>query len=209
MARRSRPFALFLSLVPGWGQIYWGRERLGLTFFTGFALAVFVLVNALWIAVGDWPVFGAPLATGLAALLWVVSFVDMTLRSAPGRVAAEARERDRLFRLGAVAYLTNDLDGATAAFRGMLKLDPKDLDAYFRLACCCRGRGDLRSATAWLRRVKRCDVEDFWSWQVEAEMGAIAKLRVPARSGSGATQPSGTRPGPDAKGTRDAAGSSV
>ncbi|SVE58072.1 uncharacterized protein METZ01_LOCUS510926, partial [marine metagenome] len=43
---RQRIPALLLSLVPGWGHVYWGRESVGIGIFSAAAVVGFAFLNS-------------------------------------------------------------------------------------------------------------------------------------------------------------------
>lgn len=180
---RSRLFALVLSIVPGWGHIYWGRERVGLGLFTAFAVAFFGLLNGLFIYLGPGQqslVYGSLfLIVGIS----IASWIDMFRRTAPERVRQEDALRDRHLRDGMVAYLRGDLAAAKSSFLACVRVDPLDVDALFGMGMACSRSGDFRGAAAWLRRVRRYDDEGKWAWEIRQEIRRIrngAKAAKPA-----------------------------
>ena len=50
----SRPLAMTLSVFPGWGHLYLGRELQGLAIFTFSSLAGFFLANAYLLHLGGY-----------------------------------------------------------------------------------------------------------------------------------------------------------
>ena len=56
---------MLLSLVPGWGHVYWGREALGIGIFSAAALVGFGFLNT-------WLVYQGP---GKTTMLWVFGVV--------------------------------------------------------------------------------------------------------------------------------------
>ncbi len=182
---RSRPVALLLSLVPGWGHVYWGRELGGLGIFTLFAVSGFSLLNGLFIYIGGGR--GALIAVALTALvgafLW--SWISILRLTSPGR--AQAREQKRLGSLkeGMVAYLRGDVDAARVAFLACVESDPGDVEALFRLGVICARSDDVRNARRWLRQASKHDLDDKWRWELERELeklkGAPEALRTAAR----------------------------
>ena len=56
---------MLLSLVPGWGHVYWGREALGIGIFSAAALAGFGFLNT-------WLVYQG---AGTTTLVWVFGVV--------------------------------------------------------------------------------------------------------------------------------------
>ena len=52
---------MLLSLVPGWGHVYWGREALGIGIFSAAALVGFGFLNT-------WLVYQGP---GKTTMVWV------------------------------------------------------------------------------------------------------------------------------------------
>jgi len=172
---RSRVLALGLSLVPGWGHVYWGREVLGLAVFTAFALAGFALFNGIFIYLGDGREFlvrgSAGLVLGIVGWTWF----DIICRTGPRRLKAEEEERDHNLREGMIAYLRGDHEGAKALFRSCVRADPFDVEALFRMGVACSRTGDIREAAVWLRRTRRHDLEDKWRWEIAEELKKLKR----------------------------------
>ena len=178
--RRSRILALFLSLLPGWGQIYWGREKLGLALFTAFAGSVFLLGNGFVVVLGGWQRLFVWIGVTGVALSYVVAVADVLRRSSQRRFARESEAQERLYREGVVAYMSGDLREADRAFRGLLDIDPVDVEALFRLAVVQCRLGDARRAGMWLRKVRRFDLEGKWSWEIEYEEKRLHEAAEPS-----------------------------
>ena len=175
---RSRVVALILSLVPGWGHIYWGRERLGLAIFTAFAVAGFVLLNGILVSLGPWKGFLVTIAAVLSVLVFVGAWIDLWQRTSPKRVQAEDGAREKFLREGTVSYLEGDLDRADSCFRMALEIDPQDVEAFFRLGVVCCRRGESRQAALWLRKVRRYDLDGKWDWEVKCERRRLKEARA-------------------------------
>jgi len=171
---RQRAVALLLSVVPGWGHVYWGRELLGMGIFTVAALCAFAWFNGVFVYRGAGRGALAVSAGVLLAIVVVVQCVELAWRTRPQRVAAEEKERERWMRDGTAAYLRGNLDAALECFRHCLRTRPQDVDALFRLGVVAARAGDTRAATRWLRRTTRYDLDDRWHWEIERE---FAKLR--------------------------------
>ncbi len=167
---RSRPVALFLSLVPGWGFVYWGREQAGLSIFTIFAVAGFCLLNGLYIyfGAGRRSLIALALLVLVGITLW--NWVKILRLTSPGRVRAHEEQRMISLRNGMISYLRSDTEAAKKAFLTCIDADPGDVEALFRLGVVCARSGDPRSARAWLRRARKHDLEDKWIWELEREM---------------------------------------
>ncbi len=174
MKRRRRILALLLSVVPGWGHVYWGRERVGLAIFTAAAVLAFAWINGLAVYQGAGRgvlVWGA--GVGLVAFALIV-WVELFRRTRATRVGEEEASRERLLERGAAAYLHGELDAAIAHFSACLRIDPQDVEALFRIGIVHARHGDAREARRWLRRTVRHDLEDKWRWEIERE---LARLR--------------------------------
>jgi hypothetical protein len=186
----SRAVALVLSLVPGWGHAYWGKEGVGLAVFTGFAIVLSGLLNGLFIYLGDGR--GTLVAVSASLLLAITAgaWFDILRRTSPEAVRTAAEDRERSLREGTVAYLRGDLAGASALFKGCVGADPSDVEALFRLGVVTSRAGDARAARVWLRRALKCDLEDKWRWEICRELerskeeGARAARAAPARGGA-------------------------
>lgn len=194
---------MVLTLVPGWGHVYWGRELLGLGVFTAFAVAGFALINGAFIYLGagrEVLLYGAAiLHVGIAAWAWV----DIFRRSSPSRVRKEEEEREHHLREGMIAFLRGDLDEAREFFEMCNRADPVDVEALFRLGVVCARSGRLREATAWFRRTRKCDLEHKWHWEVEQELNRIKLDRkrggAATESAASASTPQAAPVGPTAK----------
>jgi hypothetical protein len=181
---RSRALALFLSVVPGWGHVYWGKEALGLALFTAFAVAASGLLNGLFIYLGD----------GRGALIWVSASLlaavhlgalwDLLGRTSAGAVRTAAELRERSLRRGMIEYLRGDLAAAEASFEACAAADPTDVEALFRLGVVTSRAGHAAAARSWLRRALKWDLEDKWRWEIGRELerlkeeGAAAAARA-------------------------------
>ncbi len=179
---RSRPVALVLSLVPGWGHVYWGREAPGLGLFTLFAVAGFALLNGLFIYIGNARSLVVALSSVLLLASIVGSWIDILRATNPGRLKALEAERDKALREGTVAYLRGDLKAAIDLFEGCVRRDPGDVEALFRLGAVCSRSGESRAAQVWLRRARKHDLDEKWAWEVERELERLKKATgaVPA-----------------------------
>jgi tetratricopeptide (TPR) repeat protein len=177
--------ALILSLVPGWGHVYWGREFLGLSLFTVAAVLGFAFLNGLFIYQGP----GRGLLVWSSGLLLgvceVVVWVELFVRTLPARQRREEEERERLIAEGSIAYLRNDYERAVDLFRQCLRINPQDVDAMFRLGVVHARAGDGRQARRWLNSTLRHDVEERWSWEVGRELEQLRRARGRGRIGKG------------------------
>lgn len=156
-----------MACVPGWGHVYWGRERLGLAIFTVAALIGFAWVNGAFIYRGAGR--GA-LVWGAGSLLVIVSvgaWLEMFWRTRPERLEKEKAERSKLIRDGTAAYLRDEFGTALESFRRILKLFPQDIEALFRLGVISIRSGDVRAGRKWLRQTIKFDLEDKWRWEIE------------------------------------------
>jgi tetratricopeptide (TPR) repeat protein len=174
---RLRFVALLLSLVPGWGHVYWGRERLGLTIFTAAAVAGFALLNGLFIFQGAGKSELTWTAGIIFALIFVATWLDLLARTSLSRVRREDESRERWLEEGTLAYLRNDLEEAVARFSCCLSLDPHDVEALFRLGVVAARRGDHRQARRWFAKTLRHDLEEKWQWEIQRE---LQRLQVAA-----------------------------
>ena len=166
---RRRITALLLSLVPGWGHVYWGRESAGLGIFSAAALVGFGFLNS-WIVYHGagkttlvW-VFGVVLGLIMAA-----NWIDIFLRTNPERISEDDRRRRLCMQRGTVAYLQGDLDGALGEFRECLKIEPNCPDALFRIGVLATHQDDLDTARKSFRRAMRYDLAGKWSWEIKQE----------------------------------------
>jgi tetratricopeptide (TPR) repeat protein len=176
-ATRSRTLALCLSLIPGWGHVYLGREPLGLAIFTAAAAAGFGFLNGAFVYLGPWRALLTWGAAGVLGAILLATWVDVFRRTSRRRVESEASARERNLKEGVVAYLEGDLDRAAACFEESLDSDPLDVEALFRLGVVRSRAGKAREAMLCLRRTLKYDLEEKWRWEVERE---LARLREPA-----------------------------
>ncbi|MEM7232923.1 MAG: tetratricopeptide repeat protein [Planctomycetota bacterium] len=167
---RSRPVALFLSLVPGWGHIYWGREMLGLGLFTIVAVFGFVLMNGMWIYRGAGAGFMTWISVAVCLATVVGSWIDLVLRTTPARVEREKSARERFLEQGTIAYTRGDFDSAEVDFRECLRIDPQDLEALFRLGVVLARKEDRVGAAKVFEQALRFDLEGKWRWEIAREL---------------------------------------
>ena len=167
---RQRSLALILALVPGWGHVYWGRERLGLALFTVAAVFGFALINGLFIYQGDGRTALQWTSGIFFAAVWAAGWIEILARTSPERLRREMETRKRLLDDGTVAYLQNDCQKAIDSFRACLRFEPNDVEAFFRLGVVYCSAGDRRQSRRWLRKTIRCDLEEKWRWEVEQHL---------------------------------------
>ncbi len=166
---RSRAVALLLGLVPGWGHVYWGRERLGLAIFTLFAPALFALIHGVLLYVGPYSALWRASAVTVLVLVFAVSYVDLVMRTTRARAEREKDEWWSSIRRGMVSFVRGDLAGARSEFGRAHDVDPFDPESQFRLGIVYAREGDRRQAARWLRRAERYDVDEKWAWEIARE----------------------------------------
>jgi len=181
--RRSRSLALTLSLVPGWGHVYFGRERLGLIIFTIFAVSGFALLNGLFFYLGSWRTFLIVSSSTFLVLVTIGSWVDILRTTSSRQVRVEEEARDTNLRRGTVAYIRGDLTEAETLFRACVRADPLDVEALFRLGVVCARSGDLLHAKTCLRRTLKHDGEAKWRWEAGRELEALKTATMLLQTG--------------------------
>ncbi len=167
---RRRAVALLLSVVPGWGHVYWGRESVGLVLFTVVAVCGFAFLNASFIYQG--PGRGVFLWTSgiLLCTTFVSSGADLFLRTSRERQGRERESRERLLHQGTIAYLKNDFRDAVVLFRECLRINPQDTEALFRLGVTFTRSGERQQALRHLRKAMRFDFDEKWHWEIGREI---------------------------------------
>ena len=173
--RRSRSLALILSLVPGWGHVYFGRETLGLIIFTLFAVSGFAFLNGLFFYLGSWQTFLIVSSSTLLVLVTIGSWFDILRTTSARQVRVEEEARDANLRRGTVAYIRGHLTDAEACFRACVKSDTLDVEALFRLGVVCARSGDLLHAKTCLRRTLKHDAAAKWRWEAGRELEALKR----------------------------------
>ena len=143
---RHRKVALCLSLCPGWGHVYWGREAPGLVVFTVAAIFGFVFLNALLIYQGEGRTILVWISGSLMLVTFLAVWVDLFLRTSPARLRREQEAQERFLHKGTVAYLKDDLDDALVLFRECLRIDSQDSEALFRLGVIYLRRSERQLA---------------------------------------------------------------
>ena len=175
---------MLLSLVPGWGHVYWGREALGIGIFSAAALVGFGFLNT-------WLVYQGP---GKTTMVWVfgvvfclvmaANWIDIFLRTDPARVGEDDRRRKLCIQRGTAAYLQGDLDVALGEFKECLKIEPNCPEALFRIGVLAARQGDIEIARTGLRRALRYDVGGKWTWEIEREFIRLdAEMPASAENG--------------------------
>lgn len=204
--RHSRSIALALSLVPGWGHVYLGRERRGLALFTLTAVLAFLSFNLILVYAGEYRMFLARAAAIAAGLVWIAGIVEVWQWTAPRRLRETEERKAAFLRSGMVAYLRGELDGAEEDFRACLRLDVQDPEAILRLGVVAARRGQIRQARRLLRRAGLLDLDEKWHWEISREIqslrGVEPKDRLPAAQE--VRKPGGNVPAGGASGRKDA-----
>ena len=179
--KKLRIGLLLLTLIPGMGHLWEGRDFKGLLLFSLFAAcAAGVLEGALlWSGPGRTEILVMS-SLGLVAV-WGYAFFDIF------RFAYEPlRERDRYrrsehLREGILCFLRGDYERAEKEFLANIRLNPGDPESLFRLAVLCRVRGDLPRAKRYLRALRRNDLEEKWRWESAQEEELISALENKAQ----------------------------
>jgi len=190
---RRRWLALGLSVIPGWGHGYWGRERLGLTVFTVAAVLGFAWINGLFVYRGAGRtalVWGAAVALVLVA---VGTWAELLRRTRPGRVEEEEGIRERRIREATAAYVRGEDAVAIESLRECVRLFPQDVESLFRLGVISTRVGERRAALRWLHSALRHDVEEKWRWEIEHALNRLSRERGGA--GSSPREETGSVPG--------------
>jgi hypothetical protein len=184
--RHSRALALVLSLIPGWGHVYLGREKIGLLLFTLVVLSVFAIVNSLLVLEGSWRIWLARPAAGAAAVFWLAGILDVLRLTSPRRLQRIEEQKKELLRSGMISYLKDEMESAESSFRSCLKLDGQEVEALVRLGIVLARSSRPARARSLLRRARALDLEEKWSWEIERELRG---LRKPPREAPAAPAP--------------------
>ena len=186
---RQRIPALLLSLVPGWGHVYWGRESAGIGIFSAAALVGFAFLNSWLVYQGAgkttlvW-VFGV-----VFFLVMVANWIDIYLRTDPERIGEDDRRRRLCMQRGTAAYLQGDLDAALGEFRECLKIEPNCPEALYRLGALAVRRDDLEMARNSFRRALRYDLAGKWSWEIKKQFERLDEHFAAGGEGSSGEEP--------------------
>jgi hypothetical protein len=186
--RHSRTLAATLSLVPGWGHVYLGREAAGLLLFTLAALSLFLFINLGLMYQGEHRLLLLRISAGSLLFFWLLSLADVMRRTSPGRRRRIEEEKGRLLRAGMISYLRGELAQAEARFRECLKLDHQEVEAVLRLGVIAARSGAAGRARRWLKRARRLDLDGKWSWEIFRELQPLA-ARPPGKAAE--TPPAG------------------
>ena len=170
----SRPIALLLALIPGWGHVYLGRERAGFALFTAAAFGWFLYANVALSYRGAHEALYGRSSLALALFFTIYSVLDVLRRTSPQRLRLLEEEKLRLLKDGMLSYLRGDLGGAIERLRRSLKLDAADVEAQFRLGVILARQGKRDEARAELRRSRALDIDGKWSWEIERELKLLA-----------------------------------
>ena len=166
---RQRIPALLLSLVPGWGHVYWGRESAGIGIFSAAALVGFAFLNSSLVYQGAGKTTLAWVFGVILGLVMAANWIDIFLRTDPERIAEDARRRRLCMQRGTAAYLQGDLAGALGEFRECLKIEPNCPESLFRLGVLSVQKDDLETARSSFRRALRYDLAGKWSWEIKQQ----------------------------------------
>jgi hypothetical protein len=178
--RPSRLLALVLSLVPGFGHVYLGRERAGLALFTLAAVGGFLVFNAFLVLESPHRLDVARASAAATAALWLGAIAHVVYLTSPRRQRRVEEEKVNLLKSGMIFFLRDEMEAAETAFRTCLKLDRGDVEALVRLGVLYARRGQAGPARRTLRRARSVDVEGKWSWEVERELQDLRGKLTPA-----------------------------
>ncbi len=173
----SRPIAILLSLVPGWGHIYLGFEARGLVIFTLAALGGFGWINATWIYLGEGQSIFQGITLVLFGGLFLFSLVDIFIRTAKKRVSRSSKLCESLLWEGMMHYVMGNDLAAEEKFRETTRVDGLNVEAYFRAGIVAARRGELQQAKRFLKKARRLDHDLKWSWEIRREL-EVNKLEV-------------------------------
>lgn len=162
-------YVVMTLLFPGLGHIVKGEHAKGVALAICYALPVQGFLYSTYVWRDMWEQWFSLVCLALAAALWVVALVDIARRLYFVDEDAVARERDRLFHEGVVAYLRGDLNRAEDTLHTMLKRDRDDADGWVQLAMVYKGKGDIVKARKALRRCRSIDDAEKWAWETEQE----------------------------------------
>lgn len=169
----SRGTSILLSLLPGWGHIYLGREGQGLLVFTAAAISGFTLLNATLIYLGELRGTLIGIASIATAGLFLYSVGDIFRLTAPLRLQRISRRRDQLLWEGMLAYLRSDYVGAEQKFLECARLDALDVEPVFRAGVAASRRGAWREARRLFNKARKLDIELKWKWELEEELQRV------------------------------------
>mgnify|MGYP001194902154 CR=1 FL=1 len=188
---RQRIPALLLSLVPGWGHVYWGRESAGIGIFSAAALVGFAFLNSSLVYQGAGKTTLAWVFGVILGLVMAANWIDIFLRTDPERIAEDDRRRRLCMQRGTAAYLQGDLDGALGEFRECLKIEPNCPESLFRLGVLAVQKDDLETARSSFRRALRYDLAEKWSWEIEQQFKHMDAHIAAHDEGSSREEPGG------------------
>ena len=151
---------LALSLVPGMGHLWEGRDLKGLVIFAVFAVGFAGILEGtlLWSGPGKAEIAAVSSVVVLAALVYSVADI-VRLTYAPWREKNQLRRSEHL-RQGILSFLRCDYETAEREFLANVRLEPGDPESLFRLAVICRLRGELSRARRYLRALRRTDLDE-------------------------------------------------
>jgi hypothetical protein len=175
----SRPLAVALSILPGWGHLYLGRELQGLLVFTFSSMTGFLLVNAWLLHLGTF----RQAVTTISSLLFltgcVYSVVDIWRLTSPRRVERMRRLCDVLLWEGMMNYVRHEDLAAEEKFLQCWRLDRLDVEPIVRAGVVAARRQAFEEARRLLGRARRLDSELKWRAEIDRELEMI---RVASRS---------------------------
>jgi tetratricopeptide (TPR) repeat protein len=188
---------LVLSVVPGFGHMYFRRYMAGVVLFAAFAVGL----NGLMLLVlvrGDASGPLAWLAAGVAIGAWCLSVLWVLRRAVLQDVTALREQRHELCRRGLVHYLRGEYTDALEAFGEANRVGPEAAaaDVLMMLAATQRRLGNVTAARRLLRRSAAWDADGTWTYERRHEVALLsgtdavsgerasteAPLRLPLRS---------------------------
>ena len=184
----SRPLAMTLSVFPGWGHLYLGRELQGLAIFTFSSLAGFFLANAYLLHLGGYRQAVATVS-GLLFLGGVIySVVDVWRWTSPRRLERMRRLCDVLLWEGMMNFVRHEDLAAEEKFLQCWRLDRLDVEPIVRAGMVASRRQAYQEARRLLRRARRLDSELKWRAEIDRELEIIETTLGKSETQSAAAQ---------------------
>ncbi len=172
---------LLLTVVPGLGHIYAGRQWRGLLLFALFAIAINGYVAGTEMTRSEDRTVRergrqVRVACTVGAIgVWIFALVDIARLSKQFESKPRRERKDYHFKRGLHHYLAGTYESARGEFLTVLKLDSMDADARYYLGMTHQALGNKRRAVRAFKRCLAADTEKKWNWEAKAQLKKVRR----------------------------------
>ncbi len=169
MQKNIKIVPILLTLIPGMGHLWEGKDLKGLVLFSSFAVGAAGILEGMVLWAGEWGGVIALCSFGWTCLVFGYALIDIfRFTYGPWRQKIELKRKKHL-HAGILSFLKSDYEIAEQEFQENLRLMAGDPESLFRLAVISRRRGEIGRARRYLKIAGKNDLCGKWSWECSRE----------------------------------------